>query len=544
MKYLWAKLKRRLELPRNRILTFLNSNLGLSLLSGILFWISWPVSGSPIFLFSAFIPLLFIEERAGKGQGFKFFLFAYLSLLLWNVLTTWWVYNSTPVAIVAFTANALLQSTPLLAYRFTKRATNNYTGYLSLIFYWIGFEYIHLSWELSWPWLTLGNAFSEYPILVQWYEYTGVLGGSFWILALNLSLFHLIKNGALRRSYYKPSLLFLIPLIFSLSIWIISSDEGKDVKIAVIQPNIDPYTQKFKQSENFIPFEKQLDIFFELSESVLEADTEFLLWPETAIDDQIEEEFLFENDYVDRILKFVDENPNLTIITGLTTYTRYGNEPKTRSARFYEGFGYYDVFNTAFSYQKGHPSTIYHKSKLVPGVEIMPYSEFLFFVHELAIDLGGTSGEFGRQKERTNITNASGLSMAPAICYESIYGDFMANYIRGGAGAIGVITNDAWWGDTPGYRQHMSYARLRAIEFRRPVIRSANTGISCVIDQQGVVKKRTDYWVQTSFSEKVKFNKELTFYARHGDYLGRISLFLSIAFLFSALTRTITKKKK
>ena len=380
--------------------------------------------------------------------------------------------------------------------------------------------------------------------MVQWYEYTGVLGGSLWILIVNISLFLLIQAGKLRSHYYRPSLAILIPLIISMTIWITKSQIGKEVEVAVIQPNIDPYTQKFKDSENFIPFDQQLDTFFKLSDSVLTPNTKFLFWPETAIDDQIEEEFLMENQYIQKVTEYLASKPGLHLITGITTYTRYGDEKKTRSARFYEGFGYYDVFNTAFSYQRDQSPRLYHKSRLVPGVEIMPYSEYLFFIHALAVDLGGTSGEFGRQKERTVFFNREKLGIAPAICYESIYGGFMSEYIRNGAQAIGVITNDAWWGDTPGYKQHMSYARLRAIEFRRPVIRSANTGISCIIDQMGRVEKRTDYWNKTSFSGTVFFNQDLTFYARQGDYLGRISSFLCLAFIFSAFTRKIIRKKK
>src|SRR5574343_444659 len=73
------------------------------------------------------------------------------------------------------------------------------------------------------------------------------------------------------------------------------------------------------------------------------------------------------------------------------------------------------------------------------------------------------------------------LKLAPAVCYESVYGDFMAKYIRSGAEVICIITNDGWWGNTPGHRQHLAYAKLRAIETRKQIIRSANTGISCFV---------------------------------------------------------------
>ncbi len=516
--------------------------LMLALISGILFWISWPVNGLPVFIFLAFVPLLIIEDRV--SGGWKFFFLVYLAILIWNVLTTWWVYNSTPVALVAFSANALLQSTSFIAYRLTKKYTNQWTAVLAFPCYWIAFEYVHLSWELSWPWLTLGNVFATFPGLIQWYEYTGVLGGSLWILVVNLSFFLFYKSNFRKASSTWPSLFFLIPIIISLLIGFGNSEEGEKVEVAVIQPNIDPYTQKFEDSENFIPFEDQLKTFFILSDSVISEKTRFLLWPETAIDDQIEENQIAANEYIGKIRQYLEDKPNLLLITGLTTFTRYGDQAKTSSARYYEGFGYYDVFNTAFSYQEGQDPMLYHKSKLVPGVEIMPYKDYLFFLGSLAIDLGGTSGGFGSQKERTVLRHSNGLGLAPSICYESIYGDFMSKYIRNGANAIGIITNDAWWGDTPGYKQHMAYASLRAIELRKSIIRSANTGISGFIDTNGRVISRSDYWVRTAMRQEVYFNDVLTFYAKHGDYLGRIAAFLALAFLFSAITRLITRKKQ
>ena len=94
-----------------------------------------------------------------------------------------------------------------------------------------------------------------------------------------------------------------------------------------------------------------------------------------------------------------------------------------------------------------------------------------------------------------------------------------------------IITNDGWWDDTPGYRQHQAYARLRAIEFRRSVARSANTGISCFINQRGEVQQATNWWVPTAIRQKINYNSELTFYARHGDFLGTLSLFGALGFL-------------
>ncbi|MFM7054941.1 MAG: apolipoprotein N-acyltransferase, partial [Bacteroidota bacterium] len=193
--------------------------------------------------------------------------------------------------------------------------------------------------------------------------------------------------------------------------------------------------------------------------------------------------------------------------------------------KFLDADLYYDSYNTALNY--GCDSTIqkHHKSKLVPGVEKMPFPAVFSHLEALAIDLGGMTGSLGVQDFPSVFTGCDGLKIAPVICYESIYGDFLSYSVRQGAGLIFIITNDGWWDDTPGYRQHQAYARLRAIEFRRSIARSANTGISCFIDQRGNVHQATSWWVPTAIRQKINYNSELTFYARYGDFLGTLSLF-------------------
>ncbi len=513
----------------------------LAIISGVILFLSWPVFGFPLLIFFALIPLFQIDKKVEKG--IKAYGAVYLALLIWNVLTTWWVYNSTPVALVAFSANALLQSIPYIAFRYTRKWSGDTTAYLASPIYWVSFEYIHLSWEFSWPWLTLGNVFAEYPEWVQWYEYTGVLGGSVWVLIVNFLLFKVLSRPFNPRALTGPIFLLVLPLLLSYTIYWTYKEKGNPVEAVVIQPNIDPYTQKFEGSKDFIPFDEQLNSFLFLSDSLISPKTALVFWPETAIDDQIEEKEIKENFYYQKIRDFVLSKPGIKLVTGLTTYKRYGEDPETHTSRYYEGFGYYDVFNSALTIEPGREPMFYHKSKLVPGVEIMPYSNYLFFLKSLAIDLGGTSGGFGYQKERTVLFPNSGLEVAPSICYESIYGSFMSNYARNGAKAIGIITNDAWWGDTPGYKQHMNYARLRAIELRKPIIRSANTGISCFIDQKGEIISQTPYWKRTGLRETVLFNDELTFFSRYGDYIGRIFSLLSVGFLLSSFTRGIRKGK-
>jgi len=119
------------------------------------------------------------------------------------------------------------------------------------------------------------------------------------------------------------------------------------------------------------------------------------------------------------------------------------------------------------------------------------------------------------------------VAVGTPICYESIYGEFVTGFVRNGANLLFIMTNDGWWKDTPGYRQHAMYARLRAIENRRSIARSANTGISYLINQKGEILDSRAWWIEDAFRGKIQANNKLSFYSRFGDYLGRISLFVS-----------------
>ena len=522
----------------------------LSFLSGLLLSLGWMGAPMAFSLLFAFVPLLHLESHIVKRElpkpGLTFFTYSYLTMLVWNVLTTWWVYNSTAVGgIFAMLANALLQCIPLMGFWFTKRATNEKFGYFALVCYWLTFEYIHLTWDLSWPWLTVGNGFLYSPQWVQWYEYTGVLGGTLWVWLANFAVyFALVKHKGVYTKTVKASrdiyalAIMLVPVLYSYYLYETYQESGKKVEFVVVQPNIDPFKEKFEGTENFIPFEQQLDRFIKLSESQITPYTSFVLWPETALDKAFLEQTIEQEPIVHRIKAFVQKHPQISLLTGVTSYTIYKNKKEASpTARFRKDVGYYDFFNTALFLEGNKPVQIYHKSKLVPGVELMPYPSVFGFLTDLIFDLGGTSGGYGKQEERTVFTNDNGICIAPSICYESVYGDFMSAYIRNGADFIAIITNDGWWGNTPGHKQHLAYASLRAIETRRSIARSANTGISGFINQRGDILHPTQYWEEDVVKATIRANDRLTFYVQYGDYLGRVATFIAPLLLLSVFIR-------
>jgi len=513
--------------------------LGLTFLSAILLWLAWPPLNTFFFVFAGFVPLLFIEDYFYRNPSAKSIIklwgYSYLSLLAWNLLTTWWVWNAAGTgSIPAFTLNTLLMTIPWLLFHSTKKALGKTYGYVSLIAFWISFEHLHMRWELTWPWLTLGNVFAKFPQIIQWYEFTGHLGGSVWVLAANILLFlalqKFISNENRKfefKSFLPVTSLILLPVIISLVMYYTHQDKGTKVNITVVQPNIDPYEMKF----NTRTYEEQWNRLLSLSKKGTTAETKFIVWPETSIPGRVWIDRMNETKSIKRIRAFMNnELPHATLITGVDSYEKYDNKKTVSAREFSDGECCYDAFNSAFQIDSSGVVEIYHKSKLVPGVERMPYPQLFGFLENFAMDLGGTSGSLGTQEEREALVKEN-LKVGAAICYESVFGEFVTEYVRKGAQAIFIVTNDAWWYNTPGHKQHVAYASLRAIENRKSIARAANTGISCFINQRGDIQQATKYEETTAINQDIYFNDIKTFYTQYGDLAGRMALFLSVYFL-------------
>ncbi|TGE26801.1 apolipoprotein N-acyltransferase [Hymenobacter metallicola] len=536
---------------------------GLALLTAALLWAGWPVHPAPLalLLLVAWVPYLRMEQVLVQqgGSGWKVFRYTYLTLVLWNAFTTWWVsYSTLGGGITAVVLNALLMCLPTMAFYHTKRLAGPVLGYIALPIYWIAFEQLHLHWDLTWPWLTLGNGFAEATSFVQWYEYTGFLGGSVWVWVVNLLLFWGLfrpqrqaetlaqpTSGKMHKGFVAgAALATLLPLLLS---WFIGSrvqEQGQALEVVVVQPNVDPYTEKFQGKANFVPYDEQLSRLLRLTEQKLTPNTKLVIWPETALEEYYFEQQIETNPKIFRVRQWLAQHPGVALLTGITSVVMYPNqEAASVTARHRDDMGYYDVFNSgAYFPSATAPIEFYHKSRLVPGVEKIPPLLTSLISH---IDLGGTVGSYGSQPERTVFSAPAGapaLRAAPLICYESIYGDFTAEYVQRGATLLGLFTNDAWWHDSPGYRQLLRYGALRCIETRRDLARSANTGFTGFINQKGDVYQRETAWVPTASRGTVHLNTELTFYARYGELIGPATQVLAGLLLAGLLVLSLNRR--
>ncbi|MFC2114494.1 apolipoprotein N-acyltransferase [Bacteroidota bacterium] len=527
----------------------------LSILSGLLLWLAWPPLKVNFFIFIAIVPLLFIEESIRQREsrfGAAILLYnVFSAFLIWNLLTTYWIYYASFVgAVAAILLNSLLMSLPFLLYHKLKIVRKGNASILFLVCFWLGYEFLQLNWDLAWPWLTLGNVFATIPGWVQWYEFTGVLGGSLWIWLVNILIYSVI-----RRSFEKGktaltsmrlfirigqlALLIIIPIIVSLLIP--KADEKiLNDNVVLVQPNIDPYTDKFSDGN----FTSQLKILLDLSEREIDSNTTLLVWPETALSIPFDEKNLNYNAYIFKIRQFLEQYPKLKLIAGIDAYRFYEKDEKlSPTARLYPfDSSWYESYNAAILMDHTSYYEMYHKSRLVPGVEKMPYPKLFKFLEKLALNLGGTSGSLGKQMEPSVFVINEKLTAAPIICYESIFGDYVGKFIQKNANLIVVITNDGWWRNTSGYKQHLHYARLRAIEFRKDVARAANTGVSCYINSEGQILDQTEFWKEGVIKHSISISEDLTFYAKMGDYIGRIASFLSVVLILILISASLRKK--
>ncbi len=528
--------------------------LGYSLISGLMLASSWPVNGLTPLIFASLIPLLFVEDIISNDdlgkKNLRLFFYSYVAFLTWNIATTWWiVYTTLPGAIFANVVNSSFYSIIFLLYSRVKRKIDLKAGTLFLITFWISFEKFHLNWEFSWPWLNLGNVFSERINWIQWYEFTGVFGGSLWVLCSNFLLFfHLRKYSTFkdpRRFYIRiiPRALFICFPIFISFLVKPKINKGEEFRVLITQPKIDPWDSKYGNSKSNLDYFK---IFKDLTHEELSANEyDFVLTSETFFSEGYGEnvDYFGYTKLYDSLNSYLSQFPNTNLISGIQFYKLYQDQPEkpTKSANAVGENIWVDYFNSSINMSANKDFEYNHKSKLVVGSEYMPFKSLLEpVIGTVMIDLGGTIRSMGTQhKSERKVFNHSfkDLKTISIVCYETIDGEYVTKYVDLGANFISIITNDAWWGDTPGHRHLLSYARLRAIENRRYIVRSANSGVSAIINEIGEYNTTLPFNEKGTLSGKAYAIDYETFYSKNGDYIARLSILISVLLLLLSYSK-------
>ena len=521
----------------------------LSALSALFFILAYqPFYVLPL-IFIGFVPLFMLERKISLQEENSYawiFVYAWLTFLLWNIGSVWWIWNaSAGGAIAAFIINSLPMVLPLLLFHGRNRL-NRKSNYIFFAACWLSIEYLQFHWDLAFPWLILGNVFSYIPVLAQWYEITGVLGGSLWIILVNIAIDKLLLDWPnltiviRKQQLLNKVFLYLLAPIF-LSFYLLnalSTQSTRKIDMVLVQPNFDPYTDKFGGINEV----DQLSKMLQLAEQKIDGKVQYVVLPETALQGMLLENNLSAEPLIAQLKDFLKAYPHLVIVAGMDSYYEYSATEKRGFAarKFKNADAYYEVYNAALQINSYDSIQIYHKSKLVPGVEKMPYPQLFKFLESYAIDMGGTAGSLAQDKESKVFNSYHKTTIAPIICYESVFPDFIASYVRKGADILCIMTNDGWWGNTPGYRQHFDFSRLRAIENRRAIARTANTGISGFIDREGSVLAESAYWEDTALRQAIPVYTEQTFYTKYGDWLSYIFLFIAISDSFTLFLKRKT----
>lgn len=524
----------------------------LILAPGLCMWLAWPPAYLVVLLFVAFVPLLIIANQ--KTKGYVFYLQIYFSILIWNIANTLWVYNASSMAIIMLTVNSFLMTIPFVVYRNAIKKYSAQKALLIFILFWLSFEFIHHRWDISWPWLTLGNGLAQWPELMQWYSFTGRLGGSLWILIINSLVFLIVArrfnlfefNSSpinSKKVFFILASVIVVPIAISLAmVQLVNLEKGVKKEIVALQPSYDSWNEKFERSSG-----DMLKESIALAEKSLTDSTVLLALPETSLTDFINVDNNPNGDYQLQMLrKLQDKYPNLEILVGANmqkVFDRNISKKPTRAARLYPQSNiWYEMYNSAIYLGKNKEIQFQHKSKLVPGAEQMPFVDVFPFIEKWAVQLdeNSTTGTLGVSENP--IALGKEKKVGAPICYESNYGEYNGNYVNSGAGIICVITNDGWWGNTDGHKQHMLYGRILAIEHRKWVVRSANTGISCIINPIGGIAEQLGWNAKGAVKGNVYYNAGGTFFSKFGDYIGRASCLVVLIYFILELVVFIKKK--
>lgn len=533
---------------------------GLSSAFAVMMSIPFIIPHTGILALFGIVPLLCMERIADLTGKKRIWPYHYSAFVLWNAITTFWVCNATiGGGIFAVLANSLQMSLVFGLFRLSKKKFQGSLPYIFLAVAWIAWERFYFDAEISWPWLVLGNSFARTTWAVQWYEITGTLGGSLWIWACNLGLFGLlvslsdgrffgwnIKAKAAAAGGYV--ILLTVPFIVSAGIgkdYRNSMDAPEKLPVLIVQPNIDPYNkfQAMTQDQQNALLESQIAPTLKARKADSISSPLLIVAPETFTSDIVCGDYPRSRTWR-RFTSLLEEYPGVNMLFGASSYDYFHQtERPSYTARSLRDDLWVEAHNSALMIDGSARTDIFHKSKLVVAVEHTPYPRLFCPIDDL---LGGVMGRCVGQDEITLLdvkgTDGQTIPIGCAVCYESVYGEYYTDYIRKGARAMAIITNDAWWGDTPGYKQHLSYASLRAIETRRAIARCANTGISAIIAPSGEILQPTPWWEPAVIESNIPLRDDITFYVSHGDITGRVCTFIFLLLLLALGVRFATKR--
>ena len=528
----------------------------LALSTGILFGCSFPPFRLGMLACISLVPLLLLIERTGSLR--KLLSYSYFSFFVASCLALYWVGGFThakdPYLMMAgafvLCWQPVVYSVVVLSYRFVRKSFGLGIGLTALPFLWVTLEWLYALGEFAFPWLTLGNTQTYQLSKIQFADISGVYGISLWIMAINVLFFLLALRLLTDGERYKRHaltfgagilLLYVLPNFYSAGVneTAFSIESSRSITVGIVQPNIDAW-EKWEGAGSMPGRWQQVEKYLEMMRRQKESGVQMSVWPETAILFNLPQ---FASEYAK--VRQTTDSLHMSLTSGYINYQYYSSQNAPAASSIIRGTDvHYDSYNAILHIEPGC-ATIqsYQKMRLVPFAERIPYAKSVpFLIEPLRWGVGISNWGMGKDSTifRDSLTNAKYLAM---VCYESIFPEFVSSFVKRGAEFLVFITNDSWWGNTSGARQHNQYAVLRAIENRRWVVRCANGGISCFIDPLGRMYDQTSMYTEASISRTIGMRDEQTFYTRHGDWLARIAFYVSIFAMFGSIIRSAMMRR-
>ncbi|MDD8018339.1 MAG: apolipoprotein N-acyltransferase [Bacteroidota bacterium] len=529
-------------------------NLVLSFLTAILLGISFPPFQTGIFACVGFVPFFFLVERI--EPFWRFFRYSYATFFVFCCITLYWVGGFThlkdPYLMLAGGAVLLFQ--PLYftiassVYYFVRKKTVSTWTVLVFPLIWITFEWLYALGEFAFPWLTIGNTQTYQLEKIQFTEITGVYGVSLWVLTLNILFYFLIKSiliGGItnKKNVYLLlgfSVVYFLPNIYSATVDESRFRSSQSLTVGIIQPNVDPW-DKWEGANTFSGRMKQVETYLQLIGKYVNNSTDIVVLPESAILLNLPE---YHEEYSN--FKKIIDSLNVAVISGYIKVKYYDHTTAPVSSSVIKGTNIrYDSFNSVM-FVEPHKDGVqsYSKMRLVPFAERIPYADQVPFLIE-PLRWGVGISNWGLLHDSTVFVNDKlHTKFLGMVCYESIFPEFVSSFVNKGAEFLVFITNDSWWGNTSGARQHNQFAVMRAIENRRWVVRCANGGISSFIDPTGRMYDATTMYTQTYIQHKIEPLQTKTFYTLHGDWVARILATITVIILLETIIYSLSRKVK
>ncbi len=465
-----------------------------ALAGGVLFSASQPPQQTAFLAYFCLVPLMLaLEGKNYRGA----FMFGYIWGFVSNLISLYWIALPTLAGMIAAVLFASLYSALFaVVFSFVERRSLRAALVLAPIF-WVAMEYLRGFGQLGFPWMDLGYTQGPYTVIIQMADIVGHRGISFWLVIVNV-LIVAITIARKKKWVYALLLLIVFAVPIGYGLWRIGQPPPPEkVRIALLQGNI---TAKQKWERNFR--RKNVEYYGVMADSLGEK-VDLIVLPETA-------SAYYHRDHpnVVKELAAIAGRTGTPILTGTLDY-----DPADRKRLYYN--------SSALITEQG-VQNVYHKTNLVPGSEHIPFQNRFDFLRKL--DFGGSHFAMG---DSIVVFEAGRMKFSSPICFEILFESTVRKYALSGAEFITNITNDGWFGETPGPYQHANFCRFRAVENRFGVGRAAQTGISLIVDEKGRIVKSLPLNVKGTLIGDLPVRKRITFFTRLGDWIGAGSLFAS-----------------